>query len=76
MQCAAGAVECEVVATFADSCAAVASDIARVDVSTGQLVAVRVMNGTTSIRKLRKEVMAHCGDDCRIVHKGRALSAG
>lgn len=73
---AAGALECELIRTFANSCFAVASDIARVDVANGQLVTIDVTSGTSNLRKLRQAALRQCGPDCAIVRDGCALPAG
>lgn len=73
---ATGARECELIRTFANSCFAVASDVARVDVANGELVSIDVTSGISNLRKLRKEALQQCGSSCAIVRDGCALPAG
>lgn len=62
---AAGALECELIRTFA-----------KVDVASGQLVTIDVTSGTSNLRKLRQAALKQCGPDCAIVRDGCALPAG
>lgn len=66
---ATGAIECEIFGTFANSCAVVATDIAHVDVASGQLVSVNMTMGISNLRKLRKRALKLCGDDCSIMRE-------
>lgn len=73
---ATGALECEVIRTFANSCFAVASDIAKVDVASGELVTIDMTSGIRDLGKLRKEALKQCGTDCAIVRDGCSLPPG
>lgn len=70
---AKGAVGCEILGVFHNSCMAVASDIAVVDVANGALVTTGVAHGSSAMRKLRRRALDACGSRCEIIREGCAI---
>jgi len=73
---AKGATGCEILGVFNNSCMAIASNIAVVDVANGAPVTTFVAHGSGTMRKLRRQALEACGPQCQIVREGCATVGG